>query len=184
MSFKPIREYAADGTLTRAGFAWTEAKYAETSNMVIMAVIGVIACVIGGFMLLGGNLIGIVPAGLGGAVVARFYIWRRDESAQKRAFCFEADGGTTAPYGLSGQPNYVPGSIRIQDIASIEGKTDRGVLGLVVMILRSGKEVRLADSIREAEVQMITVQLNLALTEMRMTIGGSFKLGNVEVVIN
>lgn len=184
MSFQPIREYAADGTLTRAGFEWTEAKYAQASNMILLGIFGAIAFVIGAFMLIAGNFVGIVPAGLGGIAAARFYVWRRDESAQKRAFCFEADGGTTAPFGLSGQPNYAPGSIRLQEIASIEGKTDHGVLGLVVMMLRSGREVRLADSIGEAEVQMITVQLNLALNEMRAALGGAQKAAAQDIVIN
>ncbi len=182
MSYRPIRDYGADGMLERAGYEWEESKYSAAANALIFGVLGLIAVLVGLFFVLAGKVLGYLPLILGALVVWQCYAWRKNDSAQKRAFIFTADGGTLAPHGLSGLPNYKPGYIQHADIASIEAHQNEGVLAYAVIILRNGSTIRLADSVTENELQMIVVQLNLALSEMRAYLAGSLK-GNVREVV-
>lgn len=183
MSYRPIREYGPDGMLQRAGFEWEESKYSAAANAIILGVLGLIAALVGLFFVLAGKPLGYLPLILGVFIVWQCYSWRKNNSAQKRAFIFTADGGTLAPHGLSGTPNYKPGHIQHADIASIEARQEDGILAYAVLILRSGATIRLADSVSENELQMIVVQLNVALTEMRAYLAGSLKGDVREIVI-
>lgn len=183
MSFTPIRERDANGALIKAGYRWLERRDGPLAFIFLMVIGVAIMCV---------GIAGTVPhtpepgliiIGFGALLLTGslygFAKWR----IRERSLYFDADGKTFAPAGLPDYPDVRELKFRPPDIASIEVKHDYRTYS-VVLITGEGEEFRLAIYLIERDARLVSVQLNLALTEIRMTIGGKFKIGNVEVVID
>lgn len=183
MSFSPIRERDASGALMRAGFEWYERRDTAFIPFLAGALIFVPGVLYGLFLVFIDKPLGY-PVLIGSALIM-WLCWRgmRRGSSLSRALTFDTDGAINTPKGIPGFPNLRRWEMKHSDTVSIEANMNLSNSS-VVLFKRGGERELLAQKLSVDEARQVAVQLTMALTEIRMAIGGKFKIGDVEVVID
>lgn len=182
MSFAQIRECDANGELTRAGGQWSERHVWARIPFALAFCIAVPGFVFGLLVLIAKEPVGLLIAGGALIVIVLAIGGFRKYGYKPRSLVFGREGYIETPYGTADHPEERRWSIGLDQVASIEMRA-RAQQDVVELFTRDGAMECLARGIPEETARLVSVQLTLALTEMRAAIGGGQKAAASQVVI-
>lgn len=174
----PIRNLNADGSLATIGLEWTEEASWRYSNRLLFYFMGfpvVALWVFFGFvaMMAGGGIF-ILGSGLAIAFVMHRYLWG---PLPRRSVVLRRDGKVLVPYGIPA--NKKARSLRASqgDVVGFEiGPSVSGMpndwTSSVQAVTKSGATVTIGKVLHREEAREVVVGLNMALHEMRTSVGG------------
>lgn len=184
MSFRQIRERDSSGVLVKAGYVWLEQRDISFIPFLLGMGLSGLGSIVG-LLALGSHrpqdgallLLICVPVFIG------CWIGMRKLGSYERSVLFDSQGAIITPSGLPDYPNLRQFPSPHSSIASIEMRKD-GAHHTVLALERGGTEFRIGQKMPDNHARQVTVQLNMALSEMRASIGGAQKAKAANVVID
>lgn len=176
---KPIRKVAANGTIEAIGLEWIEEaswRYSHRAIFYVMVIPAIIAWVLFGLFCLFGGLgpiVLIIGAAL--AVVTYRHVWG---DLPCRSVILQRDGKIACPHGLPRMKTAKFLRIHQPDVIGFEiGPSISGMqhdwTSSVQAVTQTGETVTVSKVLHREEAREIVVGLNLALHEMRRSVGAN-----------
>jgi len=175
--FKPIRKIAANGTIEAIGLEWTEEaswRYSHRATFYVMVIPAIVAWVLFGlFCLFGGLGPLVLIIGVLLAIVTYRYGWGE---LPRRSALLQRDGKIAVPHGLPRMKTAKFLIARQPDVVGFEiGPSISGMqhdwTSSVQAVTNTGETVTISKVLHREEAREVVVGLNLALREMRASVG-------------